>query len=169
MPASRTCCTGRNGSKVCASPTSQQLPWPVCLDRCNTLRHLSSCYIPAAREGITKQNLCNDLQLPQPVSHERCNTLPHPRSFMCADTKGSTKHISHNHVLSGVTRCMQDLPDASWPRPKPPRWPFSGGLSDYMRAVGPGVYVGAGWRAPRPEKRDVGRRFLTFLLVRCPQ
>ena len=88
---------------------------------------------------------------------------------MCADTKGAIKHISRNHVLPRATCRMQDLPNASWPRPKPPRWPFSGGLSDYMRAVGPGVYVGAGWRAPRPEKRDVGRRFLTFLLIRCPQ
>lgn len=26
-----------------------------------------------------------------------------------------------------------DLPDGRWPRPRPPRWPFDGSLSDYMR------------------------------------
>ena len=26
-----------------------------------------------------------------------------------------------------------DLPDRSWPRPRAPRWPFSGELSDYLR------------------------------------
>jgi hypothetical protein len=27
----------------------------------------------------------------------------------------------------------EDLPDGAWPRPRAPRWPFSGGLSDYLR------------------------------------
>ncbi len=26
-----------------------------------------------------------------------------------------------------------DLPDAAWPRPRQPRWPFDGQLSDYLR------------------------------------
>lgn len=26
-----------------------------------------------------------------------------------------------------------DLPDQSWPRPRAPRWPCSGDLSDYLR------------------------------------
>ncbi len=38
---------------------------------------------------------------------------------------------------------------------------------DYLRAVGPGVWVGVGWREPRPGV-DVGRRFLLFMLVRRP-
>jgi hypothetical protein len=27
----------------------------------------------------------------------------------------------------------EDLPDHGWPRPRAPRWPFSGELSDYLR------------------------------------
>jgi len=52
-----------------------------------------------------------------------------------------------------------------WPQPKQPLYPFSGGLVDYCRLVAPGVLVGVGWKAPRPG-RDVGRRFLHFILVR---
>ncbi len=51
-----------------------------------------------------------------------------------------------------------------WPSPQVPRWPFSGGLIDYMRPVGPGVYVGCGWKRGPGSKR--GKRFLYFLLVR---
>jgi hypothetical protein len=36
-----------------------------------------------------------------------------------------------------------------------------------LQAVGPGVYVGVGWKAPRLGK-DAGRRFLTFMMVRAP-
>ena len=32
-----------------------------------------------------------------------------------------------------------DLPEESWPTPGKPRSPFHGQLSDYLRAVGPGV------------------------------
>ena len=52
-----------------------------------------------------------------------------------------------------------------WPRPKPPVYPFSGGLTDYCRVVAPGVWVGVGWKAAR-SGRDVGRRFLHFMLVK---
>lgn len=37
---------------------------------------------------------------------------------------------------------------------------------DHMRAVGPGVYVGVGWKSPRENKVEMGRRFLPFILVR---
>ncbi len=52
-----------------------------------------------------------------------------------------------------------------WPHPKEPLYPFSGGLIDYCRLVAPGVLVGVGWKAAIPGK-DVGRRFLHFLLVK---
>lgn len=52
-----------------------------------------------------------------------------------------------------------------WPQPKEPLYPFNGGLVDYCRLVAPGVLVGVGWKAARPG-RDVGRRFLHFLLVK---
>jgi hypothetical protein len=58
-----------------------------------------------------------------------------------------------------------DIPISSWPHPTQQRFPFHGGLSDYLRPIGPGVYVGVGWRAPR-RGTDVGRRFLHFMLVR---
>ena len=37
---------------------------------------------------------------------------------------------------------------------------------DHVRAVGPGVYVGWGWKAPREHKVELSRRFLPFILVR---
>ena len=43
---------------------------------------------------------------------------------------------------------------------------FCGLQVDHMRAVGPGVYVGVGWKAPREDKVELGRRFLPFMLVR---
>lgn len=51
-----------------------------------------------------------------------------------------------------------------WPQPKEPLFPFNGGLIDYCRMVAPGVLVGVGWKAARPGK-DIGRRFLHFMLV----
>jgi hypothetical protein len=60
---------------------------------------------------------------------------------------------------------LQELPDDSWPRPRPHRFPFDGGLVDYMRPVGPGVFVGCGWKET-PASGLVGERFLTFVLVR---
>lgn len=60
---------------------------------------------------------------------------------------------------------LDDLPDSSWPLPKRHLYPFSGGLTDYIRPVGPGVYVGVGWKAPRPGV-DLGKQFLHFMLVR---
>ncbi|KAK9909479.1 hypothetical protein WJX75_002916 [Coccomyxa subellipsoidea] len=57
-----------------------------------------------------------------------------------------------------------DVPSSGrWPHIRPPRWPFNGGLVDYLRAVGPGVYVGVGWKQPGTAK---AKRFLHFLLVR---
>lgn len=53
-----------------------------------------------------------------------------------------------------------------WPPIKEPSFPLHGGLTDYVRPVGPGVYVGVGYRAPRMEKNDLGRRFLYFALVK---
>ena len=53
------------------------------------------------------------------------------------------------------------------PKPREPRWPFSGGLVDYMRAVGPGVFVGRGWKQPTSNIID-GSGFLYFILVRQP-
>ena len=37
---------------------------------------------------------------------------------------------------------------------------------DYLRAVGPGVYVGVGWKQGREGTTELGRRFLAFLLVK---
>lgn len=70
-------------------------------------------------------------------------------------------------VPSSLSLSKEDLPDASWPRPKVPRWPFDRQLSDYMRAVGPGVYVGRGWHGAQSEDRP-SRQFLSFMLVRLP-
>ena len=61
--------------------------------------------------------------------------------------------LEQNHVPEG------------WPHPKEPLYPFDGGLVDYCRLVAPGVLIGVGWKAARPG-RDVGRRFLHFILVK---
>ncbi|KAK9817074.1 hypothetical protein WJX72_009087 [[Myrmecia] bisecta] len=58
-------------------------------------------------------------------------------------------------------------PEQHWPAPKGPLYPFSGDLTDYLRPVGPGVYVGVGWKAARKGK-DQGRRFLSFILAKAP-
>lgn len=63
---------------------------------------------------------------------------------------------------------LQLAPDQlpkQWPPPKEPLYPFNGGLTDYCRIVAPGVLVGVGWKAARPGK-DIGRRFLHFMLVK---
>lgn len=57
------------------------------------------------------------------------------------------------------------LPVSSWRTPEDPRFPFGGGLVDYLRLVAPGVYVGVGWKAPK-KKRELGRRFLYFVIVK---
>lgn len=59
---------------------------------------------------------------------------------------------------------VEDVPKG-WPQPKEPLYPFSGGLTDYCRLVAPGVLVGVGWKTAQPGK-DVGRRFLHFMLVK---
>ncbi|KAK9819482.1 hypothetical protein WJX81_005355 [Elliptochloris bilobata] len=61
----------------------------------------------------------------------------------------------------------RDLPRGrGWAPPAPLRWPFGGGLTDYMRPIGPGVYVGSGWKEPQEGSHELGCRFLKFLLVR---
>jgi len=57
----------------------------------------------------------------------------------------------------------EDLPER-WPLPADPRFPFSADLVDFVRPVGPGVFVGLGWT--RPDSREQGRKFLHFLMVR---
>jgi|TARA_B110000977_G_scaffold26760_1_gene33486 hypothetical protein len=47
-----------------------------------------------------------------------------------------------------------------WPIPKFPVPPFDT-LVDYLRPLGPGVYVGKGWRGG-----GAGDEFLTFILFR---
>ena len=37
---------------------------------------------------------------------------------------------------------------------------------DHLRPLGPGVYVGVGWKPGRPGTNDPGRRFLSFLLAK---
>lgn len=58
------------------------------------------------------------------------------------------------------------IPEPNWPAPGRHIFPFHGGLVDYLRPVGPGVYAGVGWKAPRPEMNDLGRKFLPFVLIR---
>lgn len=58
-----------------------------------------------------------------------------------------------------------DLPIRSWPSPREHLYPFSCALTDYLRPVGPGVYVGVGYKEARPGQ-DLGPRFLYFLLVK---
>ncbi|EIE24458.1 hypothetical protein COCSUDRAFT_61884 [Coccomyxa subellipsoidea C-169] len=57
-----------------------------------------------------------------------------------------------------------DVPSTGrWPHNRQPRWPFNGGLVDHLRAVGPGVYVGVGWKHLGTAN---AKRFLHFMLVR---
>ena len=60
---------------------------------------------------------------------------------------------------------QEHLPEGL-PTPKDARWPFSGGLCDYMRPVGPGVFVGRGWKQPASARDAEGKEFLYFILVK---
>lgn len=60
---------------------------------------------------------------------------------------------------------VSELPGA-WPGPKDPLFPFSADLVDFLRPVGPGVYVGQGWMLTDDDPN--GRQFLPFILVRSP-
>lgn len=39
-----------------------------------------------------------------------------------------------------------DIPRPGWPRPRRQRRPFDAGYTEYVRAAGPGVFVGVGYR-----------------------
>jgi len=58
----------------------------------------------------------------------------------------------------------EDIPRSAWPTPGKHRFPFDGGLVDYMRPVGPGVFVGCGWKETL-DAGMIGEQFLTFLMV----
>lgn len=57
------------------------------------------------------------------------------------------------------------LVPATWPHPpsQAQPWPFSGGLVDYLRPVGPGVYVGVGWKGSEGSRKS---QFLYFVMAR---
>jgi hypothetical protein len=60
----------------------------------------------------------------------------------------------------------QEAVPPSLPTPKEPMWPFSG-LTDYMRPIGPQMFVGRGWRQPRDGvKLKKASGFLYFVLMR---
>ena len=44
----------------------------------------------------------------------------------------------------------EDIPRSAWPRPRKQRRPFNGGYVDYVRAAGPSVLVGLGYRTREP-------------------
>jgi hypothetical protein len=48
----------------------------------------------------------------------------------------------------------KDIPRSAWPLPRVQRPPFDQGYVDYVRAAGPGVLVGMGYRTRSP---DVGK------------
>ena len=59
-----------------------------------------------------------------------------------------------------------DLPVSRWPEPDPNGWsPFSCSGKDYMRVIGPGVYVGCAYRCEKPGDY-VETNFVYFILVR---
>ncbi|CAD7696373.1 unnamed protein product [Ostreobium quekettii] len=78
---------------------------------------------------------------------------------------GEVADIRLDYLPVNKLNLKEELPIAGWRPPGDPRFPFGGGLVDYMRVVAPGVYVGVGWKAPK-KKRDLGRRFLYFVLVK---
>ena len=64
----------------------------------------------------------------------------------------------------------EDLPfgNVRLPAPRQPKWPFAN-LRDYMRVVGPGMFVGRGWKQPHgSDNPRQGADFLYFVLVQQP-
>lgn len=62
----------------------------------------------------------------------------------------------------------QHLPDRSWPEPEPLGWsPFSQSGKDYVRVIGPGVYVGCAYRTEPERPNDlVETNFVYFIFAR---
>eukprot|EP00210_Caulerpa_lentillifera_P006432 g6144.t1 len=80
---------------------------------------------------------------------------------------GEIYDFSFEYLMKAETSITsKDQSPDFWPEAKDPVFPFNGRLTEYIRCVGPGCYVGIGWKAPRPEFNDLGRRFLTFVLIR---
>lgn len=60
----------------------------------------------------------------------------------------------------------RDLPKSSWPAPKTSVWsPFSNSPRDYVRLVGPGVYVGCGYTCDR-KGALCDEDFVFFVMIR---
>ncbi|KXZ46851.1 hypothetical protein GPECTOR_40g585 [Gonium pectorale] len=60
-------------------------------------------------------------------------------------------------------------PGRWWPEPNPlahPVSPFSGGPRDFLRVVGPGVYVGCGYRTGPGPREYREENFVYFIIVR---
>ena len=92
-----------------------------------------------------------------------------PRQMRIPAT-GEASELAMEYLDAWEGRHLQreGLPDAKWPLPSDPPFPFHGGVTEYLRPVGPGCYVGVGWREPRLEFGDIGRKFLTFAIVKTP-
>ena len=95
------------------------------------------------------------------MSSSVMNTCMHNIQYCCAATDELTD-MQLQYQSDDLS--MEHIPKG-WPQPKEPLFPFNGALTDYCRLVAPGVLVGVGWKAARPG-RDVGRRFLHFMLVK---
>jgi hypothetical protein len=50
----------------------------------------------------------------------------------------------------------RDIPRSAWPRPRVQRRPFDQGYIDYVRAAGPGVLVGMGYRTRSKDEGSSG-------------
>ena len=50
----------------------------------------------------------------------------------------------------------KDIPRSAWPRPRKQKRPFDQGYVDYVRAAGPGVLVGMGYRTRSLDVADSG-------------
>lgn len=90
------------------------------------------------------------------------------RSIIDIFAAAATEELTDMHLNYKSPADLNLAPEQvprNWPQPKEPVYPFNGGLTDYCRMVAPGVLVGVGWKAARPGK-DIGRRFLHFMLVR---
>lgn len=87
-----------------------------------------------------------------------------PKQTVIPDT-GELADMSLEY-LSGDSLALrpESLPSAGrWPQPAlDHRWPFNGGLVDYVRPVGPGVYVGVGWKLGKGAR---GKQFLYFIMA----
>lgn len=85
---------------------------------------------------------------------------------LASDAGADLKFVYPTASTPPLALAAGDLPRRLWPAPRRDGWsPFSLSAADYVRVVGPGVYVGCGYRCDRPGE-FLEDNFVYFAIVK---